>query len=208
MKRGFAVWKWVAALVAVYLAGFLVFVLNLPVPKPTAKRAQGIVALTGGDERLSAAVNLLESNEADRLLISGVHPNTTKDEVKRLTHGGKRFDCCADMGYLAENTRGNAQEAAGWAHAHGFKSLIVVTASYHMPRSMTEFQAAMPGMKLEPYPVQPEDIDLAGWWHDPRALRVLQGEYVKYLASTVRNAVSRPALDGKDRGGKSRTASR
>ena len=201
-------WKWVAALVVLYLAGFIAFVANLPVPKPAAKRAQGIVALTGGDERLSAAVNLLESNEADRLLISGVHPNTTKEEVKRLTHGGARFDCCADMGYMAENTRGNAQEAANWARAHRFKSLIVVTASYHMPRSLTEFEAAMPGVKLEPYPVEPEDIDLQGWWHDARALRVLQGEYAKYLASTVRNAVYRPPLDGHDQGGKSRTASR
>jgi uncharacterized SAM-binding protein YcdF (DUF218 family) len=208
MNRGFAVWKWVAALVVIYLGGFLVFVFSLPAPKPTAKRAQGIVALTGGDERLSAAVNLLESRQGERLLISGVHPNTTKEDVKRITHGGTRFDCCADMGYLAENTRGNAQEAAGWARQHRFKSLIVVTASYHMPRSMTEFQAAMPGIALEPYPVEPEDIDIQGWWHDTRALRVLQGEYVKYIASTLRNAVDRPALDGPDKGGKSRTASR
>jgi len=208
MNRGFAVWKWVAALVVLYLAGFLAFVFTLPAPKPVAKRAQGIVALTGGDERLSAAVNLLESRQGERLLISGVHPNTTKEDVKRLTHGGTRFDCCADMGYLAENTRGNAQEAASWAREHRFKSLIVVTASYHMPRSMTEFQAAMPGMTLEPYPVEPEDIDLQGWWHDTRALRVLQSEYVKYIASTLRNAVWRPALDGKDHDGKSRTALR
>jgi len=202
------VWKWVAALVVLYVAGFVVFVTNLPAPKPAPKPAQGIVALTGGDERLTAAVNLLETNNGQRLLISGVHPKTTKDELKRLSHGGKRFDCCADLGYNAENTRGNAQEAAGWARTHRYKSLIVVTASYHMPRSLTEFQAAMPGVRLEPYPVEPEDIDLQGWWHDGRALRVLQGEYAKYLASTLRNAVSRPALDQGAQGGKSRAASR
>jgi uncharacterized SAM-binding protein YcdF (DUF218 family) len=201
-------WIGLAVVVALYLAGFVVFVTNLPAPKPGTKPAQGIVALTGGDERLTAAVNLLETHNAERLLISGVHPNTTKDEIKKLTHGGARFDCCTDLGYEAENTRGNAIEAANWARAHHFKSLIVVTASYHMPRSMTEFKAAMPDVRLEPYPVQPEDIDLAGWWHDPRALRVLQSEYVKYIASTLRNAVDRPALDhGKD-DGKSRTASR
>jgi uncharacterized SAM-binding protein YcdF (DUF218 family) len=126
-----------------------------------------------------------------------VHPKTTKDELKKLSHGGARFDCCADLGYAAENTRGNAEEAASWARAHHFKSLIVVTASYHMPRSLTEFQAAMPDTKLEPYPVEPVDIDLAGWWHDFRALRVLQGEYLKYVASTLRNAVTRPSPPGK-----------
>jgi len=202
-------WKVIAALLLVYVAGFVIFVANLPVPKAAAVPAQGIVALTGGDERLSAAVNLLETHHGQRLLISGVHPRTTKQELKQLSHGGAQFDCCADLGYTAENTRGNAQEAAGWARAHHFKSLIVVTASYHMPRSLTEFQAAMPGVALEPYPVEPVDIDLAGWWHDVRALRVLQGEYAKYIASTVRNAVDRPSsdhvsLDRKTAGGKSR----
>lgn len=188
-------WKAVAAIVALYVAGFVIFVTSLPRPAAGPRPAEGIVALTGGDERLSAAVNLLETRNGRRLLISGVHPKTTKDELKRLSHGGARFDCCADLGYAAENTRGNAQEAASWARAHHFKSLIVVTASYHMPRSLTEFEAAMPGVALEPYPVEPVDIDLAGWWHDFRALRVLQGEYVKYVASTLRNAVDRPGLD-------------
>lgn len=199
-------WKAVAAIVVLYVVGFAVFVASLPAPKSSAPPADGIVALTGGDERLSAAVNLLEAHNGQRLLISGVHPRTTKDELKRLSHGGKRFDCCADLGYAAENTRGNAREAALWTRAHGFKSLIVVTASYHMPRSLTEFEAAMPGVRLEPYPVEPADIDLAGWWHDLRALRVLQGEYIKYVASTLRNAVDRPGLDQGAKQSKSRAS--
>jgi len=199
-----------AIAIALYAVGFVVFVTNLPGPKVHMRPAQGIVALTGGDERLAAAVNLLESREGQRLLISGVHSSTTKEELKHLAHGGARFDCCADLGYAAENTRGNAQEAANWARAHRFRSLIVVTARYHMPRSLTEFQAAMPGMALEAYPVEPQDIDLGAWWHDARALHVLHSEYVKYLASTVMNAVSRkdPALDRKNGGGKAHTASR
>jgi uncharacterized SAM-binding protein YcdF (DUF218 family) len=205
-----AAWKIFAALVVLYAVGFVIFVTNLPTPKAALKPAQGIVALTGGDERLAAAVNLLESHQAQRLLISGVHPQTTKAELKKLSHGGARFDCCADMGYAAENTRGNAQEAASWAHAHKFRSLIVVTARYHMPRSLTEFQAAMPDVKLEGYPVEPADIDLGGWWHDLRALHVLHNEYAKYLASTAMNAVDRtePALDRKAHDGKARTVSR
>jgi uncharacterized SAM-binding protein YcdF (DUF218 family) len=199
----------IALAVALYAIGFVVFVTNLPGPKAHMQPAQGIVALTGGDERLAAAVNLLESHEGQRLLISGVHSSTTKEELKHLAHGGARFDCCADLGYAAENTRGNAQEAARWARAHRFRSLIVVTARYHMPRSLTEFQAAMPGVALEAYPVEPQDIDLGAWWHDVRALHVLHSEYVKYLASTVMNAVDRKnPPDRKDGGGKAHTASR
>jgi len=203
-------WKLLLLLVAIYVAGFVIFVTNLPTPSSAPKPAQGIVALTGGDERLAAAVNLLESHAGQRLLISGVHQATTKAELKKRTHGAKRFDCCADLGYAAENTRGNALEAAQWARDHRFNSLIVVTARYHMPRSLTEFQAAMPGVKLQGYPVEPQDIDLSGWWHDPRALHVLHSEYAKYLASTVMNAVDRPSapLDHKARDGKARTVSR
>ena len=200
--------KVIALLVVLYLVGFVIFVMSLPAMTAQSTHAQGIVALTGGDERLAAAVSLLENRNGERLLISGVHPSTTKDEIKKLSHGGARFDCCADLGYEASNTRGNAREAAEWAAKHSYKSLIVVTARYHMPRSLTEFEAAMPGVKLEPYPVDPEDIDLSGWWHDARALRVLQGEYVKYIAATLRDAVDRPALDRRARDGKSRTASR
>jgi uncharacterized SAM-binding protein YcdF (DUF218 family) len=200
----------IASLIALYLAGFVIFVTNLPKPVSDAPPAEGIVALTGGDERLAAAVQLLESNRGRRLLITGVHRSTTKDQLKRLAHGGARFDCCADLGYEAENTRGNAQEAARWARAHRFKSLIVVTARYHMPRSLTEFEAAMPGVALMPYPVEPQDIDLNGWWRDLRALRVLQGEYLKYLASAAWNAVAgrSPALDRNASDGKPPGASR
>lgn len=209
-QRGRTVFRLIAILVALYVLGFVVFVMDLPVPMPRVRPAQGVVALTGGDERLAAAVNLLETHQAQRLLVSGVHATTTKQELKRLAHGGARFDCCADMGYVAANTRGNAQEAALWARAHRFTSLIVVTARYHMPRSLTEFQAAMPDVLLEPYPVEPQDIDLSGWWHNTRALRVLSGEYTKYLASTVMNAVGGRdrALDRKNGGGKAHTASR
>jgi uncharacterized SAM-binding protein YcdF (DUF218 family) len=181
----------IAILIVLYLVGFVLFVTHLPAPVARARPAEGIVALTGGDERVAAAVHLLESHAGQRLLISGVHRSTTKDQLKQLVHGGPRFDCCADLGYEAENTRGNAREAARWARAHRFRSLIVVTARYHMPRSMTEFEAAMPGIELEPYPVEPQDIDLNGWWRNLRALRVLQSEYVKYLASAAWNAVVR-----------------
>jgi uncharacterized SAM-binding protein YcdF (DUF218 family) len=75
-------------------------------------------------------------------------------------------------------------ETARWARAHHFQSLVVVTANYHMPRSLTEFSAAMPGMKLVPYPV-PEIVASRRWWLDPATFRTLQYEYAKYLGSVA-----------------------
>jgi len=175
---------WRAALVflAAYLIGFAVFVGDLPRSVPSAVRGDAVVALTGGEDRLAAAVALFERGVGKRLLITGVHPFMTKDLLRTVVHGGRRFDCCADLGFSATNTHGNAAETAAWARGHGYTSLVVVTANYHMPRSLTEFAAAMPGMKLVPYPVL--EIPAAReWWFEPGALRTLQYEYAKYLGS-------------------------
>ena len=95
--------------------GFVLFVSLLPMTPDAVPKADGIVALTGGGTRLDRADDLFESGVGKRLLISGVDQATTKETLKQLVHGGARFDCCADIGYAAEDTRGNAQEAASWA---------------------------------------------------------------------------------------------
>jgi len=177
--------KSMAVVLGLYLLGFVLFAANLPAAPPSVGRPDAIVALTGGGARLDAAVALFERGAGKRLLISGVAPSTTKKELKLLSRGGPRFDCCADLGFQAADTHGNAEEAALWVKAHRYKSIVVVTATYHMPRSLQEFSARMPGVALTPYPVEPEGIDLREWWRDPRALKVLSGEYTKYLASTV-----------------------
>ena len=107
-----------------------------------------------------------------------------------MAHGGPRFSCCADIGYAAEDTHGNAVETADWARSHHFRSLIIVTARYHMPRSLQEFGNVMPGVRLVPYPVEQGSIDLSGWWRHPRTTLLLQREYAKYLASLVTTSIS------------------
>ncbi len=171
-----------------YGLGFVLFVSSLPVPPANPPQntlmADGIVALTGGDERLDTAVALLEHGAGKRLLISGVSQTTTKETVGKMSDGGPRFACCADIGY-AEDTHGNAEEAATWAREHHFNSLLIVTGRYHMPRTMREFSALLPDKSLTAYPVDQSRIDLGGWWRHPRTAQLLHREYVKYLASLV-----------------------
>ncbi|HEY2418020.1 MAG TPA: YdcF family protein [Steroidobacteraceae bacterium] len=171
--------------ILIYGLGFLAFAMLLPHRPKTLPRADAIVTLTGGDSRLDTAVHLLEKGQAKRLLITGVHPTITKPEIKDIAHGGAKFDCCADLDFAAEDTRENAAEAAAWMRAHGFKSLILVTANYHMPRSRQEFAESMPEVTIIPYAVEPEGIDFSRWWRNPHAVRLLQAEYAKYLASLV-----------------------
>lgn len=177
-----------------YVAGLFLFVEDVNAPPPKPDRADGIVALTGGELRLDRAASLLEQKLGKRLLITGVDLSATKADLKRVAHGKHRFDCCADLGFIAADTRGNAQETADWVLTHDYKSLIVVTANYHMPRTLTEFSAVMPNVRLEPYPVQPEDIDFVHWWRNPHTLRLLHSEYAKYLASVAMNRVINPLM--------------
>jgi uncharacterized SAM-binding protein YcdF (DUF218 family) len=183
-------------LALLYVAGFLLFVATLPSRPTQPLKADGIVALTGGDARLGAAVALLEGGTGKRLLISGVNKASTKAQLRHLANGGRRFDCCADIGYAAEDTYGNAEEAAAWTRLHHFHSLIVVTASYHMPRSIRLFRAVMPDEKLVAYPVEPGGVDVSAWWR-PGTLHLLHNEYLKYVASLIMTAVDHRAPTGK-----------
>ncbi len=166
-----------------YAVGFALFVVSLPRPAvASASKADAIVALTGEGGRLAPAVLLLEHGGGKRLLISGVNKATSKRNLKTLLQdAGTAFDCCADLGFAAADTRGNAEEAAKWAREHDYRSLIVVTTSYHMPRSLAEFGAQMPDVKLVPFPV-PAERNPTPW----QSFRRLNGEYAKFLASVVR----------------------
>ncbi len=175
----------IAALALVYISGFVVFAQTLPRRAHVTGHPDAIVVLTGGGSRLDAAEDLLDRGVGQRLLITGVNWTTTRSEVKALVHGGPRFHCCVDLGRDATSTFGNALEASAWSRRHGFHELLVVTANYHMPRSLNEFQAAMPQVRFDPYPVDPVGIDLKDWWLHPRTIRVLGAEYAKYLASLV-----------------------
>lgn len=176
--------------------GFVVFVHRLArFEPPAAPRADGIVALTGGSERITDAMGLLSKGHARRVLITGVNGKTSREEIARRQPDMKSlYSCCVDLDYEALNTVGNAWQTRAWVEQQGFRSLLVVTASYHMPRSLAELRHVLPGVELVPHPVVPEKLDLDNWWSDPGTLRLLAVEYAKYVVALARMQVeSRPA---------------
>ncbi len=187
--------KWLLfLLVAAYVAGFVAFASHLPRPPHTLGPVDGIVALTGGGMRLDAAVALFEKGTGERLLISGVNTQASKRDLKKLAHGKKRFDCCADLGYAAENTFGNAKEAAAWTRFHHYRRIVLVTSRYHMPRSLMEFHDVMADVTVIPYPVDPDNGK--GFPSRMRNLKALHSEYLKYLAVNFLTAAGlEPDLD-------------
>lgn len=173
-----------AALVAaIYAGGFFLFTAELDrTPPATIEAADGIVALTGGPDRITAAYRLLERDKGKRLLITGVHPDVDAKSLKEIVPGNAaKFDCCVDVGHRAENTIGNADETAEWVQRKNYRSIILVTSTYHLPRAKLELGRAMPDVEIRPYPVFQDTLHLDGWWAYPGTTRLLISEYTKYL---------------------------
>ena len=171
----------------IWAVGLMAFAARIdrstPAPDPTP--ADGIVALTGAasNQRIAAATRLLEAEKGKRMLVSGVNREATREDIRGLSRAARRlYDCCVDLGFTAATTLGNAEETAEWAKANRYKSLIIVTADYHMPRALLELRAANPGVELQAYPVATPVLDPANWWKSGGGARLMIVEYTKYLA--------------------------
>src|SRR4030081_2282838 len=177
--------------------GFVAFLSQLrgAEVKP-ARNADGIVVLTGGSSRVSDAMELLAGGYGKRLLISGVHPTNAPSDISRsLPDNHSLIACCVDLDRSAVNTRSNAAETRRWVRDRGFKSLIVVTSNYHMPRAILELSHAMPDIQLIPFAVVGDKWRDEPWWTSGATLRLLLSEYVKYVAAEVRVRLADIGLD-------------
>jgi uncharacterized SAM-binding protein YcdF (DUF218 family) len=186
-----------AIAVVVAAAGFVGFLSQLreTEAKP-ARTADGIVVLTGGSSRVSDAMELLADGYGQRLLISGVHRASGPSDISRsLSDNQSLLSCCVDLDRSAVNTRSNAAEARRWAHQRGFKSLIVVTSNYHMPRAIVELTHAMPDIALIPFAVVGDKWREEPWWSNGATMRLLLSEYVKYVAAEVRVRLADAGFD-------------
>ena len=153
-------------------------------------QADGIVVLTGGADRVDTGLRLLAEGKAPLLLISGVPPRGGPDLASLIHAAGLDPAPLAGkvtLGHAAATTLGNGAETADWARRHELESLIVVTASYHMPRALLELGRAMPGVALYPVRVHPPALRGAGFGSaaPPGTLRLLLGEYNKLLGAEL-----------------------
>jgi uncharacterized SAM-binding protein YcdF (DUF218 family) len=196
--------RWGAAIVSVlalaFVAaaiGFVGFLSQLCGAETRPSRtADGIVVLTGGASRVSDAMELLADGYGQRLLISGVHPASAASDISRsLSENQSLLSCCVDLDRSAVNTRSNAAETRRWAREQGFKSLIVVTSNYHMPRAIVELSHAMPDVTLIPFAVVGDKWREEPWWTNGTTVRLLLSEYVKYVAAEVRVRLADAGLE-------------
>lgn len=178
----------VAAMPVAYCGGLVWFAESIPRDQPTDDTAtDAIVVLTGGAARLATGIDLLRQGRARKLFVSGVYRGVDVQELLRVQRQSPdEVACCIELGHIAESTEGNAAETRGWVEREGVASLRLVTASYHMPRSLIEFRRAMPEVRIVPHPVLPEAFRRERWWAWPGSLRLVIAEYHKLVAVLLR----------------------
>ncbi|MCH8925057.1 MAG: YdcF family protein [Proteobacteria bacterium] len=177
-----------ALFLGIWLVGLLWFAKDLPVSVAAPARAtDAIVVLTGGSRRVHQGLELLAQRRAKKLFISGVYRGVDVRELLSVSQQSPAdLDCCIALGYEADSTRGNARETADWMREQGLGSLRLVTAAYHMPRSLLEFRRAMPEIEIVPHPVFPEHVKQRDWWRWPGSASLIISEYNKYLVALAR----------------------
>ena len=183
----------VGLLLVLYGFGFLWFTTLLPAAGDSDGRGtDAIVVLTGGSDRLAVALDLLIADKGRKLFVSGVYRGVDVRQLLDLSqHSPEDLSCCVVLGYEADNTRGNANETAAWIKSEGFTSLRLVTATYHMPRSLLEFRRTMPEVEIVPHPVFTESFKRDDWWLWPGSSSLLISEYTKYLVALARSPFDR-----------------
>lgn len=175
----------IAAAVA-WVGGFAWFVRDAMLPHSPPPAADGIVALTGGADRVRAGLLLLKDHRADRLLVTGIGGHAAfRDLARQAGLDPAPLAARVTLGRGATSTHGNAEEIAAWARVHALHSLIVVTAFYHMPRALAEIGRTLPDVTLYPAAVSPAGLRAEEGLNSFGTARLLAEEYTKFLGAEL-----------------------
>lgn len=188
-------------LLLLWAGGLFFFVDRIPqqLEQPVTA-TDAIVVLTGGSGRLEEGLRLIAADQGHKLFISGVYQGLglgellgSMEQTTGVVPTAEQVACCIILGHSADDTEGNARETAEWMAAEKFRSLRLVTAGYHMPRSLLEFRRVMPDLSIRPHPVFPAQVNREAWWRSPGTALLMLKEYNKYLFALARSLITRPS---------------
>jgi uncharacterized SAM-binding protein YcdF (DUF218 family) len=137
----------VAALVAVWLAACLVLFVWSPWRTSAPSQADVVVVLSGNKRRLPPALALIRRGVAPVLAISSVDHTKHWRQARRLCLAGRyrgaRVLCFSAVPY---NTRGEARTVSRLAREHRWRSVVVVTSTFHVTRARMLFRRCFSGL--------------------------------------------------------------
>lgn len=179
-------WGFVAVVAGLFLGAGFLFYKEMPKTVPAVdalEGSRGVVVFTGGQGRVQAGFEVLEKfRGAEHLLISGVNPNTTREEMLRhgnLEDANAKFPGQLELDYRGQTTFGNIAQTRTWAAKNNLERVVLVTSSYHVPRAQLLLKERMPELGVVVYPVFSEGVT----W------RVMAVEYLKYTAVRLNAAL-------------------
>jgi uncharacterized SAM-binding protein YcdF (DUF218 family) len=153
-----------------------------------------VLVLAGGKKRIPNAVELWtkireqrsKSEQEPVLFLSGVghtagletliEQGVPKEVVGKLSQQNAIFE------NVSENTFENAQLFASFARQRKWKSIVLVTAGYHMRRAQFILKKVLdPGVVVWTKTVDVHHFDRNEWRKDEYSIRVTLIEYIKWL---------------------------
>lgn len=139
-------------------------------PNDEPPHADAVVILSGDHgERFPRAVRLLERGVASTLVFNGTIDRAEHDQLCREGWRGREVVCLRPQ---PDSTRHEARAAARLAKERGWKRLVVVTSTYHVPRTALLFHRCVDG-----------DVWVVGEHPDLPLKNVWQGTLREWLAT-------------------------
>jgi uncharacterized SAM-binding protein YcdF (DUF218 family) len=150
---------------------------NFLVVDEEPERADVIIVLSAGTDRVAQGVKLFQSGYAERILFSGSGSNRMKNQAISLGVPADRILMEVKSGTTFENAKFSLEIM----HSQGFNSAIVVTSAYHTRRSGIIFHQVFRGLDVTicaaPFaPSTPEN-----WWKDSVLTSDVVTEYLKLI---------------------------
>lgn len=153
----------------------------------TQGRADVIVVLTGGKNRIHEGLTLLREGRASTLILSGVDPDAGLDSIffKQLLPDEREKIILEKR---SKSTYENAEEAGNLIKERGFKSMVLVTSVYHIKRAEFIFRHMLGSdVVIATYPVATPNFDEKRWYRHKSLARLIE-EFLKYSWYRVRFA--------------------
>lgn len=169
-------------LIAVWIGGFLFFAYKINHLKMTGNeaKADAIIVLTGGKNRIREGAKMLSRNMADKMFISGVSKDVSINNVLRKNDIPLEIGEKIELGKAAHTTVENAMETREWIIENRIRSIYLVTSNYHTPRSLAEFEEYNPDIKIYSAPVFSDSV-ARKWWSKLDTFKLIFSEYNKFL---------------------------
>ncbi len=151
-----------ATLSVLWAGGWLWYATNIALSEPTKDQSttEAIIVLTGGNGRINEGLDLLATKMSEKLFISGVNQDVSKDDIfKSWKNPTTPKPCCIFLGYNAHDTVGNASEVKSWIEENNVKSFRLVTSNYHMTRANLLIKRQLPNIKIIKHNVFSDDFE-------------------------------------------------